>query len=190
MVVACVLSAHSHPETVLDTLDSVLTYMTKDVLVLIDGSSDLFRDRQIPAHRVYGLPHGLPRSLYRNTALGYKSAVELFPDADWYCQIEYDCLVGNDRFRGSLERADEKDVWILGNDGHVDTEPLGLIGGLVGGDLLPNSYYLLGACQFLSRKFMETLLEHDFFDRFLFLTADFPGPDFPGYRGYDLSEHM
>jgi hypothetical protein len=103
--------------------------------------------------------------------------------------VEYDVLFASDRFRKNLEIADKKDVWMLGNDGHVDDKQLPLIESLVGSKFR-STYYLLGCCQFFSWKFLAKLQEIDFFERFLFLTNQFSPGVFPAYGGYDISEHL
>jgi hypothetical protein len=55
------------------------------------------------------------------------------------------------------------------------------------------SNYLLGACVFHHRDFIQKLLDVDFFDKFLFYTNDFSQGFFPGYEeqgGYDFGEHL
>lgn len=188
MKIATVLNIHSNPPVVLDTLDSIMRYMTKDVLVVIDGASKDFQGVKLPAKSVAGFHHGCGKSPYRNVALGLKIIGEMCREVDWYCYIEYDCLVTSDRFKKNLELADQMGIWMLGNDGHVDDIPLPLIAPLVGG--FKSTYYLLGCCQFFNKKFMDKLLEINFFDRFLNLTNAFSEGFVPYYTGYDISEHL
>jgi len=189
MKIATLLSVHDDPKLVLDTLDSVLHYMTDDVLVLVDGASDVFDNIDMPVHRMKGFKHGVPRSPYRNVALGLKTIRGMYPDHDWYCYMEYDCLVTSIRFKYNLEIADDRDIWMLGADGHIDDKAIPLVESMLG-QPFRSSYYLLGACQFFSKWFMEKLEQFNFFDRFLAATNDCTGGFMPGYGGYDVSEHL
>jgi hypothetical protein len=189
MEIAAVLNAHSQPDIIIDTVDSILTYMTKNVLVLIDGYGwDKMKDVPLPCHRMEGFPHGTIRP-YRNVALGLKSVVETWPNADWYYYCEYDVLIGSNRFLHNLKKAEEIGVWMLGNDGHVDDLAMPLVQALIG-QPIKSSYYLIGCSQFFHRKFIDKLNEIDFFERFLNMTNGFTNGYFPFYSGYDISEHM
>ncbi|CAE7860201.1 unnamed protein product [Symbiodinium microadriaticum] len=164
--------------------------MTENVLVVVDGAAwDKFKDIPLPAEKMKGFKHGVPKSPYRNVALGLYMLSERHPDADWYCYCEEDVLFTSPRFRYNLQMADRMDVWMLGSDGHVDNKQMALIESLVGGKLT-KCYYLLGCCQFFSKKFINKLKEINFFERFLALTNEFPAGHFPNYDGYDISEHL
>lgn len=190
MEVAVVLNTHTDLLNTRDTLDSIYTHLGKKVLLIVDGLVwPTFEHEKFPIAKVKGFNHGIPKSPYRNVALGIKTLAETYPDADWYCYCEYDVLFTSDRFLKNLALADQRGVWMLGNDGHVDDKKMPLIESLVGGRI-DNSYYLLGCCQFMSKHFMHKLLGIDFFERFLFLTNQFSPGVFPGYTGYDISEHM
>lgn len=190
MKIATVLNVHSQPETVLDTIQSILAYMTENVIVLVDGASwKIFKNFTLPAGKIEGFYHNVPKSPYRNVALALKTVTETFPDSDWYCYCEYDVLVGSERFKANLQMAEEKGVWMLGNDGHIANEAMPLIQAMIG-EQFKSSYYLLGCCQFFHRRFIEKLNGINFFDRFLSLTNGFTDGFFPFYSGYDLSEHM
>jgi len=183
------MNVHGSPECALDTIDSIRKYATGDVLVVVEGSSwPTFRDLDMPASKMEGFRHAAPKSPYRNVALALKSVTENW-DADWYCYCEADVLFGSDRFMRNLEMADDMGVWMLGNDGHVDSQAMPLVSAMLG-EAVNNSYYLLGCCQFFSRKFTDRLNGMNFFDRFLSMTGGFTGGDFPFYGGYDISEHM
>jgi hypothetical protein len=104
--------------------------------------------------------------------------------------MEYDCLVGSDRFMRNLKLAEEMGVWNLGTNGRMDPDiSLSLVEALVGSKF-SEVYYMLGACQFFNKKFMEKLVEIDFFNRFLHLTNHFTEGFMPNYAGYDVSEHI
>lgn len=190
MKISALLNVHSPDITNIDTLESIFCYLTKDVLVLIDGAKKKeFDGFDIPAPFMFGFRHGVPKSPYRNVALGLKSLYESHPDSDWFCYTEYDVLFGSSRIKGQLAKAEEMGVWMLGNDGHVDEIRLPFIDSLLG-QPVSQSYYLLGCCQFFHNNFLRKLYEIDFFDRFLNLTNEFNEGYIPYYSGYDVSEHL
>lgn len=190
MKLACLLNAHENNSLVSDTIDSIFTYATKDILLLVDGASwSQFDGFQQPVSLMCGFKHGCPKAPYRNVALGLKMLYENWPNADWYFYSEPDVLFSSDRFKANLIHADKMGVWMLGNDGHVDDKEMPLVESMLGGKF-KSYYYLLGCCQFFSHEFMERLQEVDFFDRFLNLTNHFSEGYMPGYSGYDLSEHL
>jgi hypothetical protein len=164
--------------------------MTDDILVIVDQAAwGQFKDYPLEAAKIEGFYHNLPKSPYRNVALGLKTVRETYPDADWYCYCEYDVLFGSSRFVHNLKMADEMGIWMLGNDGRREYMALPLIQAMVG-EPFKKSYYLLGCCQFFGKKFMDKLFEISFFDKFLTMTNSFNDGFFPFYSGYDLSEHM
>ncbi len=190
MNIACIVNTHGKPDCVLDTLDSITTYMTEQVIVLVDGVGwHEFDNVELPCGKVKGFPHGKPRAPFRNMALAMKTVTETYPDADWYCYTEFDCLFGSERFKENLKMADEMGVWMLGNDGHIDDVAMPLIQAMIE-QPITQSYYMLGCCQFFNRKFIAKLLEINFFDRFLTMTNGFQDASFPYYSGWDISEHM
>jgi len=189
MKIATVLSAHTDPKLVSDTLDSILHYMTDDVLLSVDGISREFDDIEFPVYTMKGFKHGIPRSPYRNVALSLSSLFDIYPKHDWYCYMEYDCLVTSERFKANLKMADEKHVWMLGCDGHIDDHRIPPMETILK-QPVKKCYYLLGACQFFSGSFMRRLKEINFFEQFLELTNRYPEGEVPGYNGYDVSEHM
>jgi hypothetical protein len=190
MKIATVLNVHADPILSIDTIGSIFCHMTKNVLVVVDGGAwEQFKDIDLPVAKICGFRHKCSKSPYRNVALGLYSLIEQHPNMDWYCYCEQDVLFGSSRFKENLRMADERDVWMLGNDGHVDDKSMPLVESLVG-EKLPNIYYLIGCCQFFSKKFINKLNEINFFERFLHLTNEFSSGYFPEYDGYDISEHM
>ena len=190
MSIAAVLNVHSQPDLIIDTLDSIFTFMTEKVVVVVDGAKwDEFKDISLPVGKVEGFYHNIRRAPFRNVALALKTVTEAWPHEDWYCYTEYDVLFTSPRFMHNLKLAEERDVWMLGNDGHVDNVQMPMIESMIG-DKFKSYYYLLGCCQFFHRKFIDKLREINFFDRFLNLTNGFTMGSLPGYEGYDLSEHM
>jgi hypothetical protein len=191
MQIAAFMNIHSDPGLVADTLDSVFTYMTRDVLLVVDGASSAFDHVAFPVPKMTGFQHGCNRAPYRNLALGFKTVQAMHPKADWYCYIEPDCLVASERFRRNLMMAEERKIWMLGCDGRVDsTVQMPLVEALLHDSVDAHRYYLLGCCQFFHRDFVEKLVEIDFFDKFLAATNQFSQGYLPGYNGYDISEHL
>lgn len=190
MKIAAVLNIHDYPEVVQDTLNSICTFMTDKIIVVVDGCcTSTFNKIELPAIKITGFPHKLPKSPHRNMALGLMTLYETFPNEDWYCYTEWDALWGSDRFKQSLALADEQNIWMMGTNGHVDYVEMPLVESLVKSQF-KSVYYLMGACQFFSRSFMTKLAELNFFERFLNLTNGFSRGHIPNYNGYDISEHM
>lgn len=190
MKIASVLNVHTDIGTVLDTIESIRCYMTDNILVVIDGASKKFESSQLTAPWAWGFSHGRPKAPFKNVALALKLLVESHPGMDWYNYIEYDCLVTSGRILSSLQQAQEKNIFMLGNDGRIDLQPMPFVESLVKQPLNKHGYYLIGACQFFSGEFIAKLQGINFFDRFLNMSNGFGGTDFPAFQGYDISEHM
>ena len=176
-------------DLVFDTLDSIFHHMTEDVLVLIDGACQEMQEIDFPVYKLIGFKHGIPKSPYRNVALALQSIHDIYPEHDWYCYMEYDCLVTSKRFKYNLEMADDQGIWMLGTNGRVDEKRIPLVESLIGGEFR-SPYYLLGSCQFFSKHFILALKKIDFFNRFLSITNVCRNGEMPGYSGYDVSEHL
>lgn len=190
MEIACVLNVHSQPELIRDTIDSISTFMTEKILVVVDGAAwPNLKNEPFAAAKLEGFYHNVPKSPYRNVALALQNLSDTYPQVDWYCYCEADVLFASERFKINLKMAEEKDVWMLGNDGHISDEALPLIQAMLE-QQFKSSYYLLGCCMFFHKKFIDKLKEINFFDRFLMLTNSFEGGFFPFYSSYDLSEHL
>lgn len=191
MELAVAVSAHpDRPEVIRDSVESILAHATDKILCVVDGVAwDRYRRVDLPCDKLEGFPYGCRQPPYRNVAMALSVLTERWPGADWYAYSDYDVLFASDRFRHNLRMAAERGVWMLGNDGHVDEQGLPLVQAIVG-EPLRRSYYLLGCLHFFHRDFMSRLLEINFFERFLTMTAGCGNGPFPLYTGYDLSEHM
>ena len=190
MNISLLLNTHQNSPVFQDTLDSVLTHVTKDALVIVDGVGwQEFENYECPASVMCGFRHGVRKSPYRNMALGMKMMSEKWPESDWFCYSEYDVLFASDKFKANLKAAEEKEIWMMGNDGHIDDKEMPLIESMLGGKFR-SYYYLLGCCQFFHKNFIKKLNEIEFFDRFLGLTNQFTEGQMPGYSAYDVSEHL
>jgi hypothetical protein len=162
MNIVTILNAHENDACVLDTIDSIRAYVGERIMLLTDGLKWSWAEAlEAPVYKLKGFKHGANKAPYRNIALALQNALDLW-DFDWLCYTEYDALFGSDRYRKNLELADQRDVWMLGNDGHVDAQPIPLVESMCGLEV-KHSYYLLGCCQFFSRKFLNILLGAGFF---------------------------
>jgi hypothetical protein len=194
MKIAVVLNTHEASEVFFDTLDSIRAYMSEDVLVVVDGFSwPKFKHVDMPAHKVEGFLHGHRKSPYRNVTLGLMKASQIWPDADWYCYLEYDCLVGSNAFLQDLKTCENLDVWCVGNTHEIGNRKFPFLEKIVKGEIKEN-HQLLGCCVFYNKKFIKKLLEEDFFERFLYFTNPFSKGFFPLYEyendTYDITEHI
>jgi hypothetical protein len=193
MKIATVLNIHNNSEVVHDTLDSIRKYMTEDILVIVDGAHwSKLENVELPTYKLEGFRHDCPKSPYRNVTLGLKELSRLFPDADWYCYMEYDVLIASEGFKHTLQRAEDMGIWCLGNDYVVGEYKFPLLEQMLKAQLGP-SHYLLGCCVFHHKNFIKKLIEINFFERFLYLTNSFSAGFFPDYDaqgGYDLGEHL
>jgi len=189
MEITTVVNAHSSPNILLDTLDSILTYVGEKILVITDSNNKELNATPLPVPRIEGFYHNSHRAPYRNVALGLWKAYEMAPDSDWFCYTEYDCLFANSNFKKSLLLADKNDVWVLGNNSRKDDCQLPLIEAIIK-EKIKVHYYVLGCCVFLCKEFMDRLNEINFFERLINTTQHFTEGFFPHYTGYDLSEHL
>jgi len=190
MKITAILNTHDVPETTLDTIDSVRRYMTEDILVVVDGHAwQTYAGINLPTYKLKGFNHNWYKSPYRNIILGLYTAASNWPNADWFCYMEYDCLVGSSLFKKDLEAAAKEGIWCVGNVYRGgQTVDLRLLEKIVGGKF-EEAVYLLGACVFYHKDFIKLLLEKEFLQRFLFYTNPFQRGFFPYYDAWDLTEH-
>ena len=171
MKIAAVINAHENSPVFNDTLESVIHYLTDKVLVVVDGKgwNQFAEDDSIRALKLEGFYHGKETMPFRNVALGLMKAWETWgASADWYCFLEYDCLVGSSEVLNHLEEAAELGYWIVGNDHRLEEKSLPFLE-----DLMKRKFevhYLLGCCMSYSSLFMESLAKDNFFERFLTFT--------------------
>ena len=186
MSLAVVIGAHENSEVLNDTIQSVRRYLTEDVLVVVDG----FGFGSFPSGEgiVRGFPHGRISAPFRNVALGLKTVRERFK-ADWYCYMEYDCLVGGG-IEEHLKSAEEKNWLIFGNDYRRSSLKIPFLNNFAKEEL--NLHYLLGCCMFFNSYFMEMLERDDFFERFLTYTNFYNHSVrfTDGMEVYDVSEFL
>lgn len=173
MKIAVILNAHENSLVFKDTLESVIHYMTDDVLVVVDGFGwEQFEKEKIPARTLCGLNqgrshiHGSNNSPYRNMALGLMKSWEVWgKSVDWYCYLEYDCLIGSSKIKDHLAEASKNNVWLIGNDLREDDRQIKLINNLIKKDI--KLKYLLGCCLFFNSEFISRLSKDNFFTNLL-----------------------
>ena len=204
MKIAAIIQAHNDDDVVLDTMDSVKRWMTTDILTVMDGVSwdGLDKDKFSSSHLVKGLNHGLPNNPYRNVFFGLKQAYDKWPDKDWYCYLEYDCLVTSNSFESDLKKAEELNYWVLGTDLRMKKCTFPFLEKIID-KKFNETFYVLGCFYFLHRNYIAALNDLNFFDKFLSLTNYLPNGFFPMGSGtgtqnmvgslgpvFDLSEEL
>jgi len=189
MKISVVLNAHSNPKLITDTLESIHTWMSNDILMVVDGSSwKQLTQRHYNAYLLEGFPHNYHRSPYRNIIYGLADAAKKWPDADWYCYMEQDCLVGSNDFMKELEYANENGLWCLGADPRKLPINLPFFETILKSKI-KNYNYLLGCCIFHKGTFIRSIVSQ--LERILYFTNDFTKGFFPDYEeqgGYDIAE--
>lgn len=169
--IAVVLNAHENSPVFKDTLESVIHYLTDKVLVVVDskGWDQFSEDNYIKALKLEGFYHNKETMPFRNVALGLMKAWDVWgKTVDWYCLMEYDCLVGSSDVFKHLNEASKLGYWIVGNDHRVEDNRIPFIEDFLKKKL--EVHYLLGCCMFHSSAFMESLVKDNFFERLLTFT--------------------
>jgi hypothetical protein len=190
MKLTCVINTHGNPETTYDTVDSVLRYMTNNVLLLVEEAAwDIYASNPQVA-MLKAFRHDFYKAPYRNVVLGLLAATQHWSDSDWFCYMEYDCLVGSDAFKMDLSVAERSNVWCIGNDYRTNQKERFPLVERILGEKIDEICYILGACIFFHRRFMQAANERNFFERFLYYTNDFQQDFFPDYDGWDITEHL
>lgn len=193
--IAVVLNAHENSPVFRDTLESVRHHWTDRVMVVVDAKNWRRFGDDTPAMKLEGFYHGKGSAPYRNMCLGLMKAWETWKGgADWFCYMEYDCLVGSENTKLHLAEAAEKGIWLLGNDYRRDSRRIPFIERFEGEGI--DLHYLLGCCLFFNGDFMSALDGRNFFERFLeftnFETRDpfYLSPDGGTELVYDISEFL
>ena len=191
MELAVAINAHpNHPNVSIDTIESIFCHATKNVLMLVDSVGwNNYKDIPMPCHKMEGFYHGCAKSPYRNMALAMNTVYDLFPNSDWFCYCESDVLFASDAFKKDLKKAEEMGIWMMGCDGHIDEHQMPIVESMIG-EKTKSPYYLLGACQFFHKHFLDKLKGINFFERLINLSSGFSNGFFPLYTGFDISEHM
>ena len=143
-----------------DTLESIRKHMTEDVIVLMDGWSDI--ERHINGRTISGLCQGGSQGSHPNRMFGLSNLLECYPDADWYCWFEYDALVASSGFKQDLHKASDDD-WVLGFC--VDSIPFDLpVLPVIFKREIKSLTYALGAVLFFRGDFIRQLDRDNMFE--------------------------
>lgn len=187
MEIAAFVLTHNNPQLTFDTVDSVRLWMTDKVMVLVDAvgwGNFLGSDPKYDLCR--GLPHGRPRSPFRNILFGMKELYLKHPNVDWYCYCENDVLFIGDQFKRDIEKA--KGKMLLGTNYRRDRDwELPLLNRVVGGEVR-EQHYVLGCLMFMHRKFVAQLAEWS--KSLLRETERFESGFFPDFHGYAFEEQL
>jgi len=183
---ACLINTHANLPLTEDTADSVKYWMTPNILILVDGLGwDQFENKtnyQI----LKGFNHGYPCSPYRNILHGLTEIYKMYPKVRWYCYLESDCLIANDRFKKDLINS----KFIGGLEYRYDYSlNLPLLDEIVK-DSVNKHHHLLGCVLFMSHTFVETLMSEDIPNKIINATADLPVGTFPDFHGLAFEETL
>lgn len=182
--IATALYTHKDDEICLDTLDSIQTWMTDKVMVVVDEANiHNYSNRIKDAIVKIGLYHGSTRSTHKNMAFAILELYKQWDDVDWYCFVESDVLILNNLFKKDL-----KGGWILGTQQRRGPEwDLPLLNKIIKTKSSLCCYFL-GCIMFLHQDFIKKLIEIDFFNRFFDYTKAYESHEFPGFQGYSFQE--
>jgi len=191
MKITAIVNTPSQLNVTLDTVESITTYMTDRVLLVIDDVGyDKLDISKLSVDSIKGFRHGCKRSPYRNFALGLLRAYNKWPDSDWFLFTDYDALVGSSAFRDDLTKAQDDNVWMIGNDlRRNQSVKLELVEQILK-TKFNEMLYLFGACLFYNKVFVKKLMEENFLENLLSRTNNFQYGFFPGYSAWDVTEHM
>ena len=191
MKIATLINTHK-TDLLLDTYDSVKTFVSEDILVLVDGKDWEDWGKSLPEYvnSKKGYVHNFHKSPYRNYTFGLQELYRLYPDSDWYCYCESDVLFASDSFKHYLKASD---VWMFGNDLRFSKKiKFPYLNQIIQEDIKETSYFL-GCCLFFNKIFIKKLIDLDFFNKFLKATENFPVGHFPDCDSqgvYDIGENM
>lgn len=192
MNIATLINTHK-TDLLQDTFESVKTYVSDDILVLVDGYDWESWGKNLPLemNARSGFVHHFYKSPYRNYTLGLQQLHETYPDSDWYCYCESDVLFASDSFKYHLKN--NSDTWMFGNDLRFHKNiRFPYLNKILNQDIKETSYFL-GCCLFFNKLFIQKLVEIDFFNKFLNETKDFENgffPDCDSQEVYDIGENV
>ena len=187
MKIAAVVHGFKAPEVLFDTVDSIEFWMTDKIQVLIDGANwEAFENYPTSYQVIKGLVHGYHKSPYRNQLFGLQTLYERYPDEDFYCWIEYDCLVMSDWFKQDLQRG-----WCYGTN-HRKGEwkwDTPLLTNILD-EPIKEKHYFIGNIMFFANAFLFKLKAINFFNQLIDVTTEVEKGEFPGYDGYSFEEEL
>jgi hypothetical protein len=190
--IAALINAHKPDELLIDTLDSVQTWVTKSVMIIMDGAwrEHWPKDFYVPV--VEGFEHNFKWGPYRNVMLGLISCSEANNEADWYLYCEPDVLFSSDGFLTDLSEAEKDGIWCMGFD-HRNTNCEIPFLERIFGEKLGRTQYLIGCCVFYKGSYIRRLRDSGFCSKFLLMTNEFKKGFFPDCAKQDIidvSEHL
>lgn len=190
MKIAVFMVACHEAEVLLDTIESIRTFITEDIVVVIDEIAwPRYAKLKVPFKLEKGFFHNTNKAPYKNMCLSLMKAKEYYPDADWYWYLEPDVLIVNENYKSEIERFNH--CWLIGCDHRHDNKcNLSLLSEVTGIPALNIDHTVLGCCQILKNEFVQKLSKLDFFNKFLEVTKEFQGGYFPGYTYYAFEETL
>lgn len=187
MDIATLIHTHADPGMTADTADSVKTWMTNHILVLVDGAGwHHFGSSSFPYPLHRGLVHGRPRSPFRNILLGLAEIYRRYPNVQWFCYLESDCLVTSGGFKADLQPGKFIGGLEYRGGGSMNMPVLNEV---VGAKVKEN-HHLLGAIMFMSKKFVERILADDLPAKLLKVSEPLESGQFPDFHGYAFEEEL
>lgn len=188
MKIAVLLNCHAYPELVVDTLNSLKTWVSDDIAIMIDAAGwDNFSFIHWNNIVFKSLYHGFYKSPYRNITFGLKKIYEIFPDYDWYVYTEYDCLFTSKGYLDDIQNSNE--ISCYASDIRFGNLSLPLLDKIFGRPI--HDYFtMLGCCVFYSGAFIKKLYEMSFYDKLLDNTINLTTGEFPGYDEYAFEESL
>jgi hypothetical protein len=177
----------------LDTIDSIRTYVSNDILTVVDAKNWDSWGENLPQdiNAIKGFYHGYNKAPYKNYTYGLKKIYEKYPDSDWYCYCEPDVIFASDKFKKVLSEDDS--VWMYGNDlRYYDKIKFPFLENMLNIKFNITSYFL-GCCLFFNKIFIKKLNEINFFDTFLKEVSIFKNgyfPDCDEQNVYDIGENL
>jgi len=194
MKIATVLNCHEESDLLLDTLDSIRLFLSKDILLVSDGSSEDNFESINYTYKLKGFSHNSSKAPYKNVILGLMKAWEIWGEnVDWYCYTEPDCLFAANNIAQDLKK---RNSWLIGNnlkkekvDLNFEDNSFPFIGKFLKKEIT-DTYYMIGCCLFFKKDFLKKLKELDFFEKILNYTNAFNKGHYPKYKGHDISEHL
>lgn len=190
MDIATAILAHNNPEQVIDVIDSVRLWATKNILLVVDQVGwDHFKDFDHPnVYVICGHPHAARRSPYKNTAVAIQSMYNLWPNVDWYNCIEYDVLYLNSDFKIDLDERHGYSAVGFDFRDKGGSEDHWLVKDILGDEPDLKCCKMLGAVTFYSNHCVKSLIQEDYYNEIIQRTTNFHGDSFPDFHDYAVEE--
>ena len=186
-----VLNVHNNPDGVVESLESIEAFLTDKIVVVVDGLGwEAFKDFSYKnAIIVEGFEHGVNRSQYKNCALGLIKAYNKWPDAEWYCYIEFDVAFLNDGFKQDLKTMYHiKDLSLVATDvmNHDQDNDHWMVSDIL--QRPTKGFKTLGAVMCFTQMCLNKWNESNFLYLLLEKTKLYKGDFFPNFHAYAVEE--